>query len=38
MLPRLVLDLWPQLVLLASFGTFVMWNGGVVLGKFKKRH
>ena len=32
MLPRLLLDLWPQLCLLASFATFVVWNGGVVLG------
>jgi alpha-1,2-glucosyltransferase len=32
MLPRLLLDLWPQLSLLASFAAFVVWNGGVVLG------
>lgn len=31
-LPRLILDLWPQLVLLAEFAFFVVWNGGVVLG------
>lgn len=29
----LLLDLWPQLVLLGSFATFVIWNGSVVLGK-----
>jgi alpha-1,2-glucosyltransferase len=27
-----LLDLWPQLCLLLSFGAFVVWNGGVVLG------
>jgi alpha-1,2-glucosyltransferase len=32
-LPRLILDVLPQLVLLASFAAFVVWNGGVVLGK-----
>ncbi|KPI41219.1 Dol-P-Glc:Glc(2)Man(9)GlcNAc(2)-PP-Dol alpha-1,2-glucosyltransferase [Cyphellophora attinorum] len=32
-LPRLIIDLLPQLVLLASFAAFVAWNGGVVLGK-----
>jgi alpha-1,2-glucosyltransferase len=31
--PRLVLDLLPQLSLLACFGAFVLWNGGVVLGR-----
>lgn len=31
-LPRLLLDLWPQLALLAEFAAFVVWNGGVVLG------
>jgi alpha-1,2-glucosyltransferase len=32
MLPQLLLDLWPQLLLLASFAGFMVWNGGVVLG------
>jgi len=32
MLPRLLLDLWPQLSLLMSFAVFVVWNKGVVLG------
>lgn len=32
MIPRLLLDLWPQLCLLFSFAAFVTWNGGVVLG------
>lgn len=31
-IPELILDLWPQLALLASFAGFVVWNGGVVLG------
>lgn len=31
-LPRLLLDLWPQILLLGSFAGFVAWNGGVVLG------
>jgi alpha-1,2-glucosyltransferase len=31
-LPRLLLDLWPQILLLGSFAAFVAWNGGVVLG------
>lgn len=30
--PELIYDLWPHLALLASFTTFVVWNGGVVLG------
>lgn len=30
--PKLILDLVPQLSLLACFGAFVLWNGGVVLG------
>lgn len=31
--PLLVLQrLWPYLTLLVSFGGFIMWNGGVVLG------
>ncbi|OAP59964.1 hypothetical protein AYL99_04966 [Fonsecaea erecta] len=30
--PQLLLDLWPQLSLLAAFAAFVVWNGGVVLG------
>lgn len=25
---------WPQIVVLASFVAFIMWNGGVVLGEF----
>ena len=29
---QLVLDLWPSLALVAAFGAFVIWNGGVVLG------
>lgn len=29
----LLLSLWPYLALLASFSTFVLVNGGVVLGK-----
>lgn len=29
--------LWPQLILLISFGIFVIWNGGVVLGKIFRR-
>jgi alpha-1,2-glucosyltransferase len=32
-LPQLLLSLWPQLSLLVSFAGFVVWNGGVVLGK-----
>ncbi|KIW91835.1 uncharacterized protein Z519_07805 [Cladophialophora bantiana CBS 173.52] len=32
MIPQLLLDLWPQLSLLASFAAFVVWNSGVVLG------
>lgn len=31
-IPQLLIDLWPHLTLLASFGGFVVWNGGVVLG------
>ncbi|KAK5056054.1 hypothetical protein LTR84_012605 [Exophiala bonariae] len=31
-LPRILLDLWPQICLLGSFAGFVTWNGGVVLG------
>lgn len=31
-LPQLLIDLWPHLTLLAAFGGFVTWNGGVVLG------
>lgn len=30
--------LWPQLILLISFGMFVIWNGGVVLGKIILSH
>ena len=31
--PILVLSkLWPYIALLLSFGAFVLWNGGVVLG------
>ena len=30
--------LWPQLTLLISFGMFVIWNGGVVLGKIPLSH
>lgn len=30
---KVVLILWPYLSLLAAFGAFVAWNGGVVLGK-----
>ena len=30
--------LWPQLILLISFGVFVIWNGGVVLGKISLSH
>ncbi|EXJ80997.1 hypothetical protein A1O3_07285 [Capronia epimyces CBS 606.96] len=32
MIPPLLLDLWPQVSLLAAFTAFVIWNGGVVLG------
>ncbi|OQU95450.1 hypothetical protein CLAIMM_01654 isoform 1 [Cladophialophora immunda] len=32
MIPQLLLDLWPQLSLLAAFAAFVVWNSGVVLG------
>ncbi|KIY00581.1 uncharacterized protein Z520_03244 [Fonsecaea multimorphosa CBS 102226] len=32
MIPQLLLDLWPQLSLLATFAAFVAWNSGVVLG------
>ncbi|EXJ90541.1 hypothetical protein A1O1_03644 [Capronia coronata CBS 617.96] len=32
LVPRLLLDLWPQLSLLGAFAGFVAWNGGVVLG------
>ena len=32
-LPRLIGDLMPYLALLAAFAGFVVWNGGVVLGK-----
>lgn len=31
-IPQLLLDLWPHLGLLAAFGAFIVWNGGVVLG------
>jgi alpha-1,2-glucosyltransferase len=31
-LPTLLLDLWPSLVLLASFAVFILYNGSVVLG------
>jgi len=31
-IPKLVLALWPPLLLLLSFAIFVVWNGGVVLG------
>lgn len=31
-LPKLLLDLWPQIFLLGAFTGFVAWNGGVVLG------
>lgn len=30
---QLILRLWPYLTTLASFVAFVVWNGGVVLGK-----
>ena len=34
--PRIVFRaLRPYLLLLAAFGAFVMWNGGVVLGRFQ---
>lgn len=32
MIPQLLLDLWPQMALLAEFAVFILWNGGVVLG------
>lgn len=32
MIPQLILDLWPQVCLLGAFATFVLWNGGIVLG------
>ena len=32
--PRMVVRvLWPYLTLLGAFGSFIIWNGGVVLGK-----
>lgn len=32
--PRMVMRiLWPYLILLGAFGSFILWNGGVVLGK-----
>jgi DIE2/ALG10 family len=34
----LALNLWPYLALLASFAAFVLWNGGVVLGKLLSHH
>lgn len=33
-LPLVVASVLPHLVILAAFGLFVLWNGGVVLGKF----
>lgn len=35
--PQLAISLWPQLALLGSFAAFVVWNGGVVLGKLRTR-
>jgi DIE2/ALG10 family len=32
LLPKLLVDIWPSLTLLASFAAFVLYNGGVVLG------
>ena len=32
MIPQLVAELWPHLTLLGTFASFVVWNGGVVLG------
>ncbi|KLU82324.1 alpha-1,2 glucosyltransferase ALG10 [Magnaporthiopsis poae ATCC 64411] len=31
-LPRVLLRVWPEVLLLSIFGGFVAWNGGVVLG------
>lgn len=32
-LPRVLLRVWPEVLLLGIFGGFVAWNGGVVLGQ-----
>lgn len=32
-LPLIVVSTIPYLLILAAFGVFVLWNGGVVLGK-----
>ena len=32
-LPKLIVDLWPSLALIAAFLAFILYNGGVVLGK-----
>lgn len=32
-LPRLIVSLIPYFIILTAFGGFVLWNGGVVLGK-----
>ena len=29
---RLIRQVWPHVTVLSLFGTFVYWNGGVVLG------
>ncbi|KAH7150424.1 DIE2/ALG10 family-domain-containing protein [Dactylonectria estremocensis] len=31
---RVVRQIWPYIAVIASFGSFVVWNGGVVLGEF----
>jgi hypothetical protein len=37
-IPNLIWELWPSLALLASFATFVVWNGGVVMGEHNGFH
>jgi len=36
-LPRVLVSVVPHMLILAAFGAFVLWNNGVVLGKFLQR-
>lgn len=31
---HVIRQIWPYIAVIASFGSFVVWNGGVVLGEF----
>jgi alpha-1,2-glucosyltransferase len=30
----ILIQVWPYVMVLISFGCFVLWNGGVVLGEY----